>query len=42
MPAGFNILKMSKSPFGFTFDIGTTAIYKITLKGRNYEWQRVK
>ena len=41
MPLGFSIIKMSKRPFGFTFDIGTGAVYQIKTNGKTIEWKRI-
>lgn len=41
LPAGFVIVKMTKRPFGFHFNIGTSATYKMFCSGRRYSWSRV-
>jgi hypothetical protein len=41
LPAGFTILKMTSSPFGFRFSIGTNAVYAVFLKRNSYGWSRL-
>lgn len=42
LPAGINLIAMTKHPFGFTFDVGTQATYKITTGANHVSWERIK
>lgn len=42
LPADFTFIKGTKRPFGFTFSIGTDAVYFINVKNRSYLWGRTK
>lgn len=41
LPKGFTMLTMSKRPFGFTFSIGTEAVYRVSVTARSYGWRRI-
>ena len=41
LPDGFTLVKMTKSPFGFQFSIGTEALYVIKVCARSIEWKRI-
>ena len=40
LPAGFDLLRMTKRPFGFKFSIGTGATYHMTHNARGVQWKR--
>lgn len=42
LPEGWAIVKMSKSPFGIKFTIGTDAEYMIYATSKAYGWKRTK
>lgn len=43
LPAGFQLVAMSKRPFGFTFTIDCSpALYAITCTMRLYAWKRIR
>jgi hypothetical protein len=42
LPEGFKLEKMTKSPFGFQFSIGTSARYAMMATNRSIEWKRLK
>ncbi len=39
-PAGFELLRMKKRPFGFEFSIGTGAVYLVAATARGLSWRR--
>ena len=41
LPAGFELLAMTKRPFGFKFTIGTGATYHMTANARGVTWKRI-
>lgn len=41
LPEGFTLVKMTKRPFGFTFSIGTGAVYVVKMTRQSYEWKRL-
>ena len=41
LPAGFELLRMVKRPFGFEFSIGTGAIYSVVVTARGIAWRRL-
>ena len=42
IPKGFALIKATKRPFGFTFQVGTDAVYSITCSSKTYSWGRIK
>ena len=40
LPAGFTLLAMQRRPFGFTFSIGTDAVYAVEMTAKHYGWTR--
>lgn len=41
IPPRMTIRRMTKRPFGFEFDIGTSARYAMTATGRSVGWKRI-
>jgi hypothetical protein len=42
LPKGFSLVKMSKRPFGFVFNIGTDALYLAYATSKAIGWKRIK
>ncbi len=40
LPAGFELLRMKKRPFGFEFSIGTGAVYLVAATAQGLSWRR--
>ena len=41
LPEGFVLIKMNKQPFGFTFKIGTEAVYGMFCNAKSLGWRRI-
>ena len=42
LPAGFELLRMKKRPFGFEFSIGTGAVYLVAATAKGLAWRRLQ
>lgn len=41
IPAEITITKMTKKPFGFQFNVGTTANYRMSTTAKSSSWARI-